>query len=67
MGKKAQAKTCVAIEGIVAEAEGIMEDFKGTAALDAELISSAQAVEHYEIAHYGTQPRHFWRFLAGKK
>lgn len=31
-----------------------MDDFKGTAALDAGLISSAQAVEHYEIARYGT-------------
>lgn len=31
-----------------------MEEFKGTAALDAGLISSAQAVEHYEIARYGT-------------
>ena len=31
-----------------------MEEYKGTAALDAGLISSAQAVEHYEIARYGT-------------
>jgi len=31
-----------------------MEDFKGTVALDAGLISAAQAVEHYEIARYGT-------------
>jgi ferritin-like metal-binding protein YciE len=57
MGKKAQAKTCDAIEGIVAEAEGIMENFRGTAALDAELISSAQAVDHNEIARYGTLRR----------
>jgi ferritin-like metal-binding protein YciE len=57
MGKKAQAKTCDAIEGIISEAEGIIEDFKGTAALDAGLISSAQAVEHYEIARYGTLRR----------
>ena len=34
-----------------------MEDFKGTAALDAGLISSAQAVEHYEIDRYGTMRR----------
>jgi ferritin-like metal-binding protein YciE len=57
MGKKAQAKTCDAIEGIISEAEGIIEDFKGAAALDAGLISSAQAVEHYEIARYGTLRR----------
>ena len=31
-----------------------MEDFKGTPALDAGLVSTAQAVEHYEIARYGT-------------
>jgi len=57
IGKRAQGKTCDAIEGIVAEGEEIMEEFKGTAALDAGLISSAQAVEHYEITRYGTLKR----------
>lgn len=57
MGKRAQGKTCDAIEGIIAEGEDIMEEFKGTAALDAGLISSAQAVEHYEITRYGTLKR----------
>jgi ferritin-like metal-binding protein YciE len=57
MGKRAQGKTCDAIEGIIAEGEGIMEEFKGTAALDAGLISSAQAIEHYEITRYGTLKR----------
>lgn len=54
IGKRAQGKTCEAIQGILAESEEIMEEFKGTPALDAGLISSAQAVEHYEIARYGT-------------
>ena len=54
IGKRAQGKTCEAIQGIIAEGEEIMEDFKGTSALDAGLISSAQAVEHYEITRYGT-------------
>lgn len=54
LGKSARGKTCEAIQGIIAEAEEIMEDFKGTPALDAGLISSGQAVEHYEIARYGT-------------
>jgi ferritin-like metal-binding protein YciE len=54
IGKRAQGKTCEAIQGIIAEGEEIMEEFKGTSALDAGLISSAQAVEHYEIARYGT-------------
>ncbi|MBY5334963.1 ferritin-like domain-containing protein [Rhizobium leguminosarum] len=54
IGKPARGKTCEAIQGIIAEADEIMEEFKGTLALDAGLISSAQAVEHYEIARYGT-------------
>ncbi|MXN49230.1 DUF892 family protein [Shinella kummerowiae] len=54
LGKSARGKTCEAIQGIIAEGEEIMEDYKGTTALDAGLISSAQAVEHYEIARYGT-------------
>lgn len=54
IGKRAQGKTCEAIQGIIAEGEEIMEEFKDTPALDAGLVSSAQAVEHYEIARYGT-------------
>lgn len=54
IGKRAQGKTCEAIQGIISEGEEIMEEFKGTAAVDAGLISAAQAVEHYEIARYGT-------------
>jgi ferritin-like metal-binding protein YciE len=57
MGKRAQGKTCEAIEGIIAEGEEIMEEFKDMPALDAGLISSAQAVEHYEITRYGTLKR----------
>ena len=53
-GKRAQGKTCDAIEGIVSEGEEIMDEFKDTPALDAGLISAAQAVEHYEITRYGT-------------
>lgn len=54
MGKPARGKTCEAIQGIIAEGEEIMEEYKGSAALDAGLFSSAQAVEHYEMARYGT-------------
>lgn len=54
IGKPARGKTCDAILGIIEEGKSIMEEFKGTPALDAGLISSAQAVEHYEIARYGT-------------
>lgn len=54
LGKPARGKTCDAILGIIEEGKSIIEDFKGTAALDAGLVSAAQAVEHYEIARYGT-------------
>lgn len=54
IGKPARGKTCEAIQGIIAEGEEIIEEYKGSIALDAGLISSAQAVEHYEIARYGT-------------
>jgi ferritin-like metal-binding protein YciE len=54
IGKPARGKTCDAILGIIEEGKDIMTEFKGTQALDAGLISSAQAVEHYEIARYGT-------------
>lgn len=43
-----------AILGILEEGEDIMDEYKGTIALDAGLVSSGQAVEHYEIARYGT-------------
>ncbi|KKB86696.1 hypothetical protein VW29_00945 [Devosia limi DSM 17137] len=54
LGKAPRGKTCDAILGILEEGKSIMDDFKGTAALDAGLVSAAQAVEHYEIARYGT-------------
>lgn len=55
LGKAARDKSCEAIQWIIAEGEEIMEAYKGTVAPDAGLISSAQAVEHYEISRYGTQ------------
>lgn len=57
IGKRAQGKTCEAIEGLIAEGEEIIEEFKDMAAVDAGLISAAQAVEHYEMARYGTLKR----------
>jgi ferritin-like metal-binding protein YciE len=52
--KPARAKTCDAIKGLTEEAKEIMKEFKGSDALDAGLLSAAQAVEHYEISRYGT-------------
>lgn len=54
LGKNPRGKTCEAILGIIDEGKSIMEDFRGTDALDAGLVSAAQAFEHYEIARYGT-------------
>ncbi|MGB3389298.1 MAG: ferritin-like domain-containing protein [Pseudaminobacter sp.] len=64
-GKRAQGKTCPAIDGIIEEGEEVLEDYKGTAALDAGLLAAAQAVEHYEITRYGTLKR--WAQLLGMK
>ena len=52
-----KGKKCEAIEGIIEEGAEIIKEFKGAPALDAGLVSAAQAVEHYEIARYGTLKR----------
>ena len=52
--KKPQGKTCDAIIGITDEGAEIMNEYKGSPALDAGLLAAAQAVEHYEISRYGT-------------
>jgi ferritin-like metal-binding protein YciE len=52
--KPARGKTCDAILGILDEGKEIMEEYKGSEALDAGMLAAAQAVEHYEISRYGT-------------
>jgi ferritin-like metal-binding protein YciE len=47
-------KTCDAIMGIIEEGQEVMKEFRGAPALDAGLLAAAQAVEHYEIARYGS-------------
>lgn len=54
LGKKATSKKCDAMEGLIKEAEGLMEDSDEGVMRDAAIISAAQKVEHYEIASYGT-------------
>jgi ferritin-like metal-binding protein YciE len=55
IGEKAQAKKCAAMEGLIEEANEIIESTeKGTMVRDCGLIMAAQKVEHYEIASYGT-------------
>jgi ferritin-like metal-binding protein YciE len=65
VGKRAQGKTCEAIKGILEEGEEIMEDFDGSPALDAGLLAAGQAVEHYEMARYGTLKT--WAMQLGMK
>ena len=54
IGKPARGKTCDAILGIIEEGKSIIEEYEGSPALDAGLVAAGQAVEHYEIARYGT-------------
>ena len=54
LGKPARGKTCPAIDGIIEEGSEILEEYKGSPAIDAGLVAAAQAVEHYEIGRYGT-------------
>lgn len=54
VGDSMKKKTCFAMQGIIKEAEELLEEEKDSSALDAALIGAAQKVEHYEIASYGT-------------
>ena len=53
-GKAAKAKKCEAMAGLIEEAKEMMEEEADPEVMDALLIGSAQKVEHYEIATYGT-------------
>ena len=53
LGVAARGKTCEGMKGLIDEGQEAMEEMEGTV-LDAALIASAQKVEHYEIATYGT-------------
>jgi ferritin-like metal-binding protein YciE len=63
--KPAKGKTCDAILGLLDEGKEVMEEYKGTEALDAALLAAAQAVEHYEMARYGTMKA--WAARLGMK
>ncbi len=53
VGKKPEGEKCDAIEGLIKETDGVMEEASGTA-LNAGVLAAAQAIEHYEIARYGS-------------
>jgi ferritin-like metal-binding protein YciE len=54
MGQKAERKTCMAMQGLIKEANETIKEKMADDVKDAALIASAQRVEHYEIAGYGT-------------
>ncbi|WP_295121347.1 ferritin-like domain-containing protein [uncultured Chitinophaga sp.] len=55
LGKKAQAKKCDAMEGLIKEGESVVEDTEdGSMTRDVAIIVASQKVEHYEIATYGS-------------
>jgi len=54
MGKPARGHTCEVINGLVEEGDEVVEDFPAGVVRDAGIVASAQAVEHYEMARYGT-------------
>lgn len=58
LGKKAQAKKCPAMEGLVEEGQEAIDEYEKGYARDAALIIAGQKIEHYEIAAYGSLKAH---------
>jgi ferritin-like metal-binding protein YciE len=54
IGEKATGETCAGMKGIIKEGDDLVSKGKDAAVIDASIIASAQRVEHYEIAGYGT-------------
>jgi ferritin-like metal-binding protein YciE len=54
LGKRARGQTCEAINGLIEEGEEIAAEFDQGPLRDAGILACAQAVEHYEMARYGT-------------
>ena len=54
MGKRVRGQTCEAINGLIEEGDEIVEHFPEGPVRDSGIIACAQAVEHYEMARYGT-------------
>ena len=55
---KPTGEKCKAMEGLIKEAEGFMDEADNDDVMDAGLIAEAQRVEHYEISGYGTAVRY---------
>lgn len=63
---KPEGEKCKAMEGLIKEAEGFIDEAESDDVMDAGLIAEAQRVEHYEISGYGTAVR-FAKELGHKK
>jgi Domain of unknown function (DUF892) len=64
IGRKASGERCDAIEGLIKETQGVIEDSNGSVAKHAAIIGCCQAVEHYEFrgtARCANGPRHLAR------
>jgi ferritin-like metal-binding protein YciE len=54
LGQEPQGVKCPAIDGLITEADEVAGEVADKEVLDAAIVGSAQSVEHYEIARYGT-------------
>lgn len=54
LGESDRGKKCDAMEGLIKEGDGILEETEPGPVRDAAIISASQKIEHYEIASYGT-------------
>jgi ferritin-like metal-binding protein YciE len=57
LGQQLQGVRCPAVDGLIDEANEVAGEIEDKSVLDAAVIGSAQAVEHYEVARYGTLSR----------
>jgi len=65
LGKRARGVTCEAINGLIEEGEEVIEQFPEGIVRDAGLAACAQAIEHYEMARYGSLIA--WANASGRK
>jgi len=54
LDSRPRGKHCDAMEGLISEAQGLLEEDLAPEVLDAALLAAQQKIEHYEIAAYGT-------------
>ena len=54
LGQAPKEVQCPAIDGLISEADEVAGEVADKEVLDAAIVGAAQAVEHYEIARYGT-------------